>query len=449
MDSARLLIVEDSPALAMTYRAYAEAEGHAAVTAHTLAAAVEILQAREIDAVFLDLSLPDASGMVLLEKMKKEGRDIPVAVITADGSVDTAVAAIRAGAEDYIQKPVTPARMLLTLRNMMARRRLEKIVSGYRAASEGAFCGFIGEAPAMQGVYRILENAAHSTASIMITGESGTGKELAARAVHRLSPRKDKVFEALNCAAMPAALLESEIFGHARGAFTGAVSRYAGAASRADGGTLFLDELPEMPMDMQSKLLRFTQERVFRPLGAAKEETADVRFISATNRDPLQAVAAGVLREDLYYRLNVISVALPPLRARGDDVVMIARQMMLRMRDEEKKSFSRLSPDAEAYLKAYPWPGNVRQLQNVMRRAVVLHDGPVLTRDMLEVGDMPAPAPALPPARREIRPLAEVERELVLEAIEKCKGNLSEAARRLGVNPSTLHRKREKWRKDG
>lgn len=460
MPFSRVLIVEDSPSLALTYQDFLMRAEHAADIAETADSACQKIKNGIYTAILMDLNLPDGDGISLLTRLRKEGIDIPVVVITADPSIETAVRAIRAGAQDYISKPVTAARLNVTLGNAMEQQALKRIVKGYRTMERDHFCDFIGRSAAMQIVYGMLENAAHSRAPVFITGESGTGKELAARAIHQLSPRKAEAFEALNCAAVPGNLLESEVFGHARGAFTGAVAQYVGAAARADGGTLFLDELPEMPLEMQSKLLRFTQSGIFRPLGSGQEMSVNVRFVSATNRVPLDAVAEGFLREDLYYRLNVISIPLPPLRERGEDVVLIAQNLLQRMAAEEQKDFTGMDSGAADFLIACPWPGNVRQLQNMLRRAVVMHSGPLLTRSMLQqVEGQPAPpglAPpkdnGLPPAPTTpacIRPLRDVEREVVERALVICSGNITEAARRLGVNASTLHRKMQKWRQSG
>jgi len=457
MQTAHVLIIEDSPALAQTYCDFLAQAGHRADIALRADDATQKLQNNSYDIVLMDLNLPDAHGLSLLMQMRSAGMDVAVIVVTADPSIETAVDAIRAGAQDFISKPVTPARLQLTLANVLEQRALKQIVKGYHHLTRDRFCDFIGGSPAMQLVYGVLENAAQSNAPIFITGESGTGKELAARAIHQLSKRKAGAFEALNCAAVPGNLLESEIFGHTKGAFTGAIGRYTGAAERADQGTLFLDELPEMPPEMQSKLLRFTQSSVFRPLGSMREMTVDVRFVSATNRAPLAAVGEGYLREDLYYRLNVISIHLPPLRERGDDILQIAEALLKKMAVEEGKSFTALADDACRFLQQYPWPGNVRQLQNVLRRTVVLNEGRVLTRDMLvESGGiglsslsattMPSLPVGLPDHAQAIRPLREVERDIVERALQLCAGNITEAARRLDVNASTLHRKLNKWR---
>lgn len=461
MQTAHVLIVEDSTALAQTYYDFLVRVGHSADIAPCADDATQKLQNNRYDAVLMDLNLPDAHGLSLLGQMRKAGMDVAVIVITADPSIETAVDAIRSGAQDFISKPVTPARLQLTLANVLEQRALKKIVKGYHHLTRDRFCDFIGGSPAMQLVYSVLENAAQSNAPVFITGESGTGKELAARAIHQLGKRKAGAFEALNCAAVPGNLLESEVFGHTKGAFTGAVSRYIGAAERADGGTLFLDELPEMPPEMQSKLLRFTQSSVFRPLGSMREMTVDVRFVSATNRMPMAAVSEGFLREDLYYRLNVISIHLPPLRERGEDILQIAETFLKKMAIEEQKSFTALAEDACRFLQEYPWPGNVRQLQNVLRRTVVLNEGSVLTRDMLVqsggigLASLPVATGApilsatLPEHPQAIRPLREVERDIVERALQLCAGNITEAARRLEVNASTLHRKMNKWRHGG
>jgi two-component system repressor protein LuxO len=311
----------------------------------------------------------------------------------------------------------------------------------------------------MQGVYRTIEAAARSTASVFITGESGTGKELAAQALHRLSPRSSKRFVALNCGAIPRDLLESTIFGHVKGAFTGATADHEGAAARADGGTLFLDELGEMEMGLQTKLLRFIQSGTYERVGEGRTRHADIRFVAATNRDPMVAVRNGLLREDLFYRLFVVPLEMPPLRDRGEDIVLIARRFLLEFAREEGRAFKSFSPEAEARLLTFSWPGNVRQLQNVIRNAVVLNDGPVLTEAMLPLAQIgiadprpaanpprpPVPRPDLPESETEIVSLADMERAYVERAIALCDGNIQLAARKLGISASTIYRKKESW----
>lgn len=445
-----ILIVEDSESLALTHGHFLAGAGYASVVADSLGAAERHIGEKDFAAILLDIGLPDGNGLDFLRGLRARAYPAPVVVLTADSSVDTAVAAIREGAEDFIVKPVSPERLHLTLKNILEKKLLQKIVDGYSAEGREGFCDFIGSSPAMQVVYRILENAAQSRAPVFITGESGTGKELAARAIHQLSRRKAKAFEALNCAAIPGTLLESEMFGHVRGAFTGAVSAHTGAAERAHQGTLFLDELGDMPVEMQSKLLRFTQNGTFRPVGGLREISVDARFVSATNRDPAEAVRKGILREDLFYRLNVIPVHLPPLRERGGDVVLIAEALLKKIAAEERKKFRMFADDARDFLLSCGWPGNVRQLQNTIQRAVVMNEGEALTRAMLHAPETPVqavPPAATPPVSAGVVPLHEVERRVIEQAIALCGGNISEAARQLELDPSTLHRKIGKWKK--
>jgi two-component system repressor protein LuxO len=451
-----ILLVEDTRALAELYRSYLREAPWSLTLASTAAEARAALDATGADVVLLDLRLPDADGLDLLREIRGRPDAPPVIVITANGSVSTAVAAMQAGAVDFLVKPFPQERLLVTLRNALERVRLAREVATLKGAVErDSYCGFIGAAPAMQAVYRIIDNAAASRATVFITGESGTGKELAAEAVHRMSPRRDGPFVAINCAAIPRELIESEVFGHVRGAFTGAVADRAGAAAQAQGGTLFLDEICEMDLALQGKLLRFIQTGAYQRVGSTRLEQGDVRFICATNRDPLAEVRAGRFREDLYYRLHVIPIDLPPLRERGDDIVMLAERFLARFATEEGKRFRSLAPDARSALLSHTWPGNVRELENAIRTAVVLNDGEALTAAMLPARIL-APrqsasaTPAQPPAaallaQGRIRTLAEIEREAIEAAITLCGGNIAQAAAALGVSPSTLYRKRLAW----
>jgi len=311
----------------------------------------------------------------------------------------------------------------------------------------------------MQAVYRIIDAAAPSKATVFITGESGTGKEVCAEAIHKQGQRRKAKFVALNCAAIPRDLMESEIFGHVKGAFTGASSDRQGAASQADGGTLFLDEVCEMDLDLQSKLLRFIQTGTFQKVGGNKVESVDVRFVCATNRVPLDEVNEGRFREDLYYRLHVVPLHLPPLRERGDDIIEIAKQFLTAYSEEESKNFKRFSPESEVIFRRYDWPGNVRQLQNVIRNIVVLHDQEIVEKshlppplDSVLAGQKPAEPPQSKPeveaeieSNTVIRPLATVERETIETAIAICEGNIPKAAALLEVSPSTIYRKKQAW----
>jgi two-component system repressor protein LuxO len=455
-DRATILLVEDARSLAEVYRAYLRDAPWTLTHAATAREAREALAAHRFDVVLLDLNLPDADGMELLREIRTRRQAPEVIVITAHGSVAVAVAAMKEGAADFLAKPFAQERLCVTVANALERRRLARDLAALREAAERTtFAGFIGAAPAMQAVYRIIENAAASRATVFVTGESGTGKELAAEAIHRLSPRRDGPFVALNCAAIPRELMESEVFGHVRGAFTGALADRIGAAAQADGGTLFLDEVCELDLALQGKLLRFVQTGRFQRVGSPREEQVDVRFVCATNRDPLEEVRRGRFREDLYYRLHVIPLALPPLRERGEDILRIAEAFLARFASEEGRRFRGLAADARAALLAHSWPGNVRELENAIRTAVVLHDGERLEAAMLPAqlrrGSEAKAAPAPPrPAEPErevplIRPLAEIEREAIERAIALCGGNIARAAAHLGVSPSTIYRKRAAW----
>jgi two-component system repressor protein LuxO len=459
-----VLLVEDTRSLAEVYRQYLRAEPWPIRHVETLAEADEALASQKFDLVMLDLRLPDGDGLELLRRIKARAEAPAVIVITAHGSVATAVDAMRAGAVDFLLKPFSAERLIVTIANALERRRLTQEVAALRAAGERAsFCGFIGAAPTMQAVYRMIENAAASRATVFATGESGTGKELCAEAIHRLSLRAAGPFVAINCAAIPRDLMESEIFGHVRGAFTGAIADRIGAASQADGGTLFLDEICELDLALQGKLLRFVQTGTFQRVGSTRTERVDVRFVCATNRDPLSEVRAGRFREDLYYRLHVVPIHLPPLRDRGDDVVAIAESFLQQFSREEGRAFRGFQPDAEAALRAHPWPGNVRELENAIRTTVVLNDGEsvaarmlpasVLARARVEPPEAQTAGMRAPPrggagAAAGIRPLDVIEREAIHAAIAECEGNVPKAAAHLGVSPSTLYRKLRRWEGD-
>ena len=481
---ARVLVVEDTPTQAQLARALLAGLGHEVEVAETAGAALVAARDWRPDAILLDIELPDFNGMELMQRLRAEGIDVPVVVVTANASINAAVEAMRAGAVDFIVKPYAKARLAVTLGNALEKQALAAQLASVKARLDrGQFFGFIGACAPMQAVYRTIESVAASKASVFITGESGTGKELAAEAVHRASPRAGRNFVALNCGAIPRDLLESEVFGHVRGAFTGASADREGAAKLADGGTLFLDEIGEMPLDMQVKLLRFVQTGTFSPVGSSRLERVDVRFVCATNRDPMLEVQAGRFREDLYYRLYVVPVELPPLRGRGEDVLLIARHFLAQFAREEGRGFHGFSPPAEQALGQYGWPGNVRQLQNVVRNIVVLHDGDRVELDMIpravrrpdgaegdraEAAPPPAagPAPGLAPAATaarvvrpaagaaeeemaEIVPLALMERRLILAALRHTGQDVPRAAALLEINPSTIYRKLQSWRAEG
>jgi len=462
----RLLLVEDDPPLARVYQEYLKSEPYEIVHAETGKAALKALTDDTFDALVLDVQLPDMSGLKILKKLSQEHARTAVVVITAHGSINMAVDAMREGAADFLMKPFNAERLIFTLRNALERQELKGIVQILKKDfARETYCGFIGKSLPMQAVYRIVESAAPSKATVFITGESGTGKEVCAEAVHGQSPRADRPFIALNCGAIPQELMESEIFGHVKGAFTGAHANRDGAATLADGGTLFLDEVCEMDLSLQVKLLRFIQTGGFQKVGNSTVEKVDVRFVCATNKDPWKEVEKGNFREDLYFRLHVIPIHLPPLRDRGDDILDIAGKFLTEFAAEEGKGFQAFDDETAAILAGFSWPGNVRQLQNVIRNVVVLHDGETVGVDMLPppLGSgtgqarhaaqaKPAPAPSRPadvqPANKgggpgdiAIRPLWQVEQELINAAISQCDGNVSRAAALLELSPSTVYRR--------
>jgi DNA-binding NtrC family response regulator len=450
---ARVLVVEDEPQLASLYAAYLEREGVVPQQVESGAAALAATADRAFDVVLLDINLPDMNGLEVLRNLAGRANAPSVIVITALGSINLAVEAMRAGAYDFLVKPFTAERFLVTLRNALERQRLAALVETYREERDG-YCGFLGSSPAMQAVYRIIDSAASSKATVFITGESGTGKELCAEAIHRVSPRRDRPFIAINCAAIPKDLMESEIFGHVKGAFTGAISDHEGAAKRAHGGTLFLDEICDMDPNLQTKLLRFVQTGTFTPVGGAQVQRVDVRFVCATNKDPLAEVEIGRFREDLYYRLHVIPIEMPPLRERGEDVRKLAEAFLQSMAAEEGKSFEGFSQETAELISAYDWPGNIRQLQNVMRSIVVLNAGGTVEASMLPamlgrrsgappLGETRADQPA--EGGGDVLPLWIIEKRAIEHAIALCEGNVPKAAELLRISPSTIYRKRQAW----
>ncbi|MEF1291926.1 quorum-sensing sigma-54 dependent transcriptional regulator LuxO [Vibrio sp. M260118] len=450
-NSKYLLMVEDTASVAALYRSYLTPLQIDINIVGTGRDAIESLSFRTPDLILLDLRLPDMTGMDVLHAVKEKNPDVPMIFMTAHGSIDTAVEAMRHGAQDFLIKPCEADRLRVTVNNAL-RKATKAKTDGDNQGSQG-YQGFIGSSQTMQAVYRTIDSAASSKASIFITGESGTGKEVCAEAIHATSKRGDKPFIAINCAAIPKDLIESELFGHVKGAFTGAATDRQGAAELADGGTLFLDELCEMDLDLQTKLLRFIQTGTFQKVGSSKMKNVDVRFVCATNKDPWKEVEEGRFREDLYYRLYVIPLHLPPLRERGDDIIEIAYSLLGFMSKEEGKDFIRLAPEVVERFSRYEWPGNVRQLQNVLRNVVVLNNGREIDLAML-------PPPLNQPSKNEIRvtrpqsetitvqdifPLWLTEKNAIEQAIKACDGNIPKAAGYLDVSPSTIYRKLQSW----
>jgi two-component system repressor protein LuxO len=525
-EQARIVIVEDTLSLARVYQDYLRADNH--VVDHVVSGtdAIERLRNDQPDVLVLDLVLPDMDGREVLKSASQICPDCKVVVITAHGSISVAVEAMREGAWDFLLKPFNAEKLRDTVTKALAGGtdspgKLN--IEFDNSQTDEMYFDIIGGSDNMRDIYRIIENAAPSRATVFITGESGTGKELAAEAIHRRSERAKEPFIPLNCGAIPKDLMESEIFGHVKGAFTGAVSEREGAAHRAESGTLFLDEICEMDLDLQTKLLRFIQTGTFQKVGSSSIETVDVRFVCATNRDPLEEVRTGRFREDLYYRLHVIPLHMPPLRDRDRDILQIANFYLQRYTREEGRDFERFSPEVSALFARYSWPGNIRQLQNIIRNIVVLNNGVEVTLSMVprpvnsgsneeQFGsstiEAPPPHPVvsndiggprrlwegdpealafLAGARQmrkvvenhhtektghligagadgnaapnlsshllsetslgigEIKPLWQVEKQAIEDAIERCGGSIPRAADALGVSPSTIYRKKQYW----
>jgi DNA-binding NtrC family response regulator len=463
-----VLLVEDTPSLSHVYQTYLKKAGLPVTAVDSAAAAEQAFEKGRNRVALLDLVLPDGDGIEVLKRISALEPDTKVIVITANGSINRAVEAMRHGAFDFLVKPFDEQRLLSAVDNAMQSASRGPAQQAAPEGQEEAGLGdFIGSSETMRSIYSMVRSIGQSTATVFITGESGTGKEVCAQAIHDLSNRRQRPFVPLNCGAIPRDLLESEVFGHLRGSFTGAIADKRGAAKIANGGTLFLDEVCEMDLALQTKLLRFLQTSMIQPVGAAMPEKVDVRIVCATNRDPAEEVRAGRFREDLFYRLHVVPIHLPPLRDRGADVLEIAAAFLRTFGREEGKEFADLAPDVAELFLGYPWPGNVRQLQNVIRNIAVLREGPYVTMEMLPpemrradppvaptvqpttgVSDLRAP-PSLSDRARALvgETLADVEREFIEATIEECGGSIPRAARLLDVSPSTLYRKRDAWAK--
>ncbi|MDF1748127.1 MAG: sigma-54 dependent transcriptional regulator [Alphaproteobacteria bacterium] len=459
-----ILLIEDNDRLAALYETHLSDEE--AVVHRTSNGMTGLAMANKLipSVILLDIQLPDIDGFEVLRRLKRAGNLCPVVVITSHGSVNWAVEAMRLGAYDFLVKPFDGQRLLVTVKNAIEHHELEEIVQSVTRPIPDEFHDFVGNSSPMQTVYRTIVAAAASKASVFITGESGTGKELCAHAIHEESPRRREPFIPLNCGAIPRELMEAEIFGHRKGAFTGAIMDRIGAAELANGGTLFLDEIGEMDKDLQTKLLRFIQTGTYTRIGESTERQGNVRFVCATNREPIQAIQDGHLREDLFYRLNVIPIRMPPLRDRIEDIEPISMRFLGHFSEEESKRFKRFDADALKMMQDYIWPGNVRELQNVVRNVVVLNEGDVVTGPMISAALNPGFAkrpysygrlvasaeqdndfPGKQPDGA-IRPLSLVERDAIEAAIDQCDGNIPQAASALGVAPSTLYRKIQSWR---
>ena len=446
----RVLIVEDDAAARTGLEQLLRNWGFIAESAADGEEALQKVTSFRPAIVISDLVMPRMDGLELLRTLQSQGADVITLLLTAQGTVDTAVEAMKEGAYDYLTKPVDLQRLKILLDKIVERQSTLREVKVLRRQLReyGAFGSLVGNSPEMRKLYRVVEQAAPTAASVLITGESGTGKELVAQTIHHLSPRNGFPFVAINCAAIPETLLESEIFGHEKGAFTGAADRRQGCFELADRGTLFLDEIGEMTPATQVKLLRVLQERTFRRLGGRNEQSVDVRVIAATNIDPAEAVQKGKLREDLYYRLNVFALGLPPLRERKDDLALLIQAFITEFNARNQKSIAGVDREAMRLLEQYAWPGNVRELRNVIERAIILAPGP-----FIEPRHLPPPLTEEPPAEQ--RPqvalgpgttVEEAERRLIMMTLEHTRDNKTRAAEILGISLKTLHNKLNRLR---
>ena len=486
----RILIIDDDPAQLRILEETTKRYGFAPLTAGGGEKGLEILASTtgsKVSLIILDLIMPGMDGMEFLERLSVQHSDMPVIVQTAQGSIETVVKAMRAGADDFVVKPVSPERLRVSMQNLLKVNKLTEEVKRLNSKISGVltFDELIASSPAMANVTKLGQRAAASNIPVLIEGESGVGKEMVARAIQGESDRAGKPFVSVNCGAIPANLVESTLFGHEKGSFTGATGKHLGKFQEAHGGTLFLDEVAELPLDMQVKLLRALQEGEVDPVGSRKPVKVDFRLISATNRDMIEMVKAGEFREDLYYRLNVFPVNVPPLRERVGDIQALCEHFITRFAAEEGRRVHGIAPRALQLLQAYSWPGNVRQLENTIFRAIVLCEG-----DMLQLEDFPqivslvdgfdavvpdapqlAPAPELPSGHDaiigvastaspsntvsdgsglgiaavtdggHIRRLEEIEKDMIRLALHRYRGQMSQVARKLGIGRSTLYRK--------
>ena len=455
MPKGRILIVDDEAIVADTLSEILEGWGYETAIARDGREGLAAVEEFYPSVVVSDVYMPNLDGFGLLRGVRDLHPETAVILLTGQGTVEMALRAIQEeGAFYYFEKPINFSKLRLVVERAVefASARRENVALRRQLRDRGAFGELVGTSDPMRQIYALIEQVAPSSASVLITGESGTGKELVARTIHNLSPRKNSGFVAINCSAIPETLMESELFGHERGAFTGAATRRLGCFEIANGGTLFLDEIAEMPVSLQAKLLRVLEDRKIRRLGATHEVPVDVRVLAATNRDPGEAVNEGFFREDLLYRLNVISIDLPPLRQRKDDIPLLSQHLVAQLAERHARPARFLSAEAVEALQSHTWPGNVRELRNVIERAVIICSAETIERHHL------APYPL--EQRKQVRsedtvllpvgtPIEEVERRMILRTLQKTENNKTRAAELLQISLKTLHNKLRLYREQG
>ncbi len=462
MPKARIVLADDELNLRRVLGAMLAREGYEVLEARDGEEALGLVGAG-VAALITDLRMPRMDGMALLRRMAVEHSDVPVIMLTAHGSVDSAVEAVKLGAFDYIEKPFEQSQIAQIVDKAIRthQRKLQSPRPFAARAGDGRY-GLVGRSSSLEQVFGVIEKVADTPSTVLLSGESGTGKELVARALHAHSGRKDGPFIAINCAAIPKTLIESELFGYDRGAFTGAVTAKPGRFELADKGTLFLDEIGEVPVDMQVKLLRVLQESSFERVGGIKTLKVDVRLVAATNRDLGKEVQAGNFREDLFYRLNVVPLVLPPLRDRREDIPLLVSHFLTRFNERLKKNVTSIAPEALERLVDHAWPGNIRELENVLERSILFADGPILTSVDLPAPQaregttaVAAPDPQPDPERASTpaeslkdlvrRETERVERDLIRQALDETDGNVTQAARRLKISRKSLQTKMKEF----
>src|SRR5215467_14197185 len=456
MNNEKVLIVEDEENERTGLAELVSSWGYSAETARDGQDGYEKVLSWSPSIVITDLKMPRLGGLELLEKISSDSQTVAVIVVTAQGTIDSAVQAMRIGAYDYITKPIDTSRLRTILQNASALlgARVELEATRRKLRDAGSLGSLVGPSKKMQEIFRLIEMVAPSTASVLITGASGTGKELVARTIHELSPRRGRPFVAINCAAIPETLIESEIFGHEKGAFTGALERRTGCFELAEGGTLLLDEIGEMPVATQAKLLRVLEDRKLRRLGSKVETTVDVRVLAATNKIPEEAVSRGELRNDLYYRLNVFNIHMPTLREHREDIPDLVHSLLAEMSAKHSRRVATVSEAVLNAFKNYTWPGNVRELRNTLERAVIVCEGPIVETKHLPPGFGQAPVRPSVDDADSIRvgvgtTVGEAERLLIIKTLESTNNNKTRAAEILGISLKTLHNKLKEYGSSG